>query len=273
MMKSIAFLALALFGTAASAAEIRCDNCSEQQYQWLAQNQGAGAAGLSTHYVYDLPQGKVRKFQVERSCEEGMVCYNETTPLPVEPEIELQMLELASYWHRTGGTMKGYVTLTTNGSTQNLSAFDVAGSGAARTQLTNWLNSGPQLASLQNTLPALIGAVHQLAVTIASMWNDSMGKTLITVVFSDGSKIQVEWESINNTMTFVEGSAEDKYGNKIPMTWDQLNGRQFDYGAEGPNGPAGNRMRNHIYTMTGVPITSVRWRCWTEPTRVVCRGY
>jgi len=267
----LALLVLPCFD--ASAAVIRCDNCSESTYHAQAQSRGAGPAGIDTHYVYDLPQGKVRKYEVVRSCEEGRVCYNETTLLPVEPEIELQVLELASYWHSTGGTMKGYVTLTTNGDTQNLSAYDVAGPGAARTQLTNWLNSATQIASLQNTLPALVGTVHQIAVTVASLWNDSMGKTRITIVFSDGSKIQVEWEAINNTITFVDGTAEDKFGNKIPMTWDQLNGAQFDYTAEGPNGTAGNRMRNHIYTMTGVPVTYGRWRCWAEPSRVVCKPY
>jgi hypothetical protein len=215
----------------------------------------------------------VRKYEVSRSCEDGRVCYNETTPLPVEPEVELQVLELASYWHTTSGTMKGYVTITADGTIQHLSAYDVAGPGATRTQLINWISSAPQITSLQNTLPALIGAMHQIAVTIGSMWNDSMGKTLITIAFSDGSKIDLEYEVVNNTYTIIEGSAEDKFGNKIPMTWDQLNGAQFDYTAEGPNGPAGNRMRNHIYTMTGVPVTYGKWRCWAEPTRVVCKPH
>jgi hypothetical protein len=267
----LALLALPCFD--ASAAVIRCDNCSESAYLAQAQSRGAGPTGVDTHYVYDLPQGRVRKYEVSRSCEDGRVCYNETTPLPVEPEVELQVLELASYWHTTSGTMKGYVTITADGTIQHLSAYDVAGPGATRTQLINWISSAPQITSLQNTLPALIGAMHQIAVTIGSMWNDSMGKTLITIAFSDGSKIDLEYEVVNNTYTIIEGSAEDKFGNKIPMTWDQLNGAQFDYTAEGPNGPAGNRMRNHIYTMIGVPVTYGKWRCWAEPTRVVCKPY
>lgn len=256
----LGLLALSCFD--ASAAVIRCDNCSELANQAQAQSRGAGPAGIDTHYVYGLPQGRVRKYEVMRSCEEGHVCYNETTPLPVEPDVELAVLELASYWHRTNGTMKSWFTFTADGTAQHLSAFDVAGPGAPRDSLYNWFNTY-RVASVRNSLPLAGALIHQVGVTIASMWNDSMGKTMITIEFSDGSEVTLEYESINNTVSVAEGSAKDKYGNIIPVARDQVNGLRFDYSAEGANGSARQRMSNYLYTMFGVPVTNgtTRWSC------------
>lgn len=256
----LALLALSCFD--ASAAVIRCDNCSEPTYQAQAQSRGAGPAGINTHYVYDLPQGRVRKYEITRSCEEGRVCHNETTSLPVEPDVELAVLELASYWHSTGGAMKSWFTFTADGTAQHLSAFDVAGPGAPRSTLYTWFNTY-HVASVQNALPIAGSLIHQVGVTIASIWNDSMGKTMVTIVFSDGSKVTLEYESINNTVAVVEGSATDKHGNIIPVTREQVNGLRFDYSVDGANGSARQRMSNYLYTMFGVPVTNgtTRWSC------------
>lgn len=267
----LALLALSCFD--ASAAVIRCDDCSEPAYQAQAQSRGAGPTGIDTHHVYDLPQGKVRKYQIMRSCEEGRACHHETTSLPVEPDVELAVLELASYWHTTGGTMKSHFTVTATGPVQNFTAFDVAGPGGARNQLTEHLLNGDN--GWRNALPMGGTIVHNVLNTIQSIMKATTGKTLITVLFTDGSSIILEYEIVNNTLTAKEGSATDKYGNLIVTKPSQLDGIQFNYGAEGQNGPAGTRMRNYLYTMFGVTVTngSVKWSCWAEPTRVVCKPF
>lgn len=64
------------------------------------------------------------------------------------------------------------------------------------------------------------------------------------------------------TVSVVEGSAADKYGNIIPVTRDQVNGLRFNYSGESANGTARQRMSNSLYTMFGVPVTDgTRWSC------------
>ena len=256
-------VAAALFGLAplllaspqATAAEIRCDQCSEATFQMKAQQ-----AGVGIHYVYDLKTAQSRKYSVERSCEGPHDCYMEATSLQVEPEVANFILELTAYAQITQGTMKSHFTITTNGTTQNLSAFDVVGPGGPRTQLFNWFTTS-QVTSIRNALPMVGGAIHQITTTIVSIWNENLGKTLVTVIFSDESKITLEYQMINHTVTIVEGSAEDKYGNAIPATLDQLNGTRFDYTREGPNGPTQERMRNYL-SFYGVSVTGgTRWAC------------
>lgn len=248
-------VSLLLISTQASAAEIRCDQCSEATYQTLARQ-----AGVGIHYVYDLKTAQSRKYEVERSCESAHDCYMEINSVPVEPEIANFILELTAYAQITQGTMKSHFTITTNGSTQNLSAFDVVGPGGPRTELFNWFITS-QVLSIRNALPMVGGAIHNLTTTIASIWNENLGKTLVTVLFTDGSKITLEYEAINHTVAVVAGSAEDKYGNAIPATLDQLNGTRFDYTREGPNGPAQDRMRNYL-RFYGVTVTgATRWAC------------
>ncbi|ODV17370.1 MAG: hypothetical protein BGP24_07435 [Lysobacterales bacterium 69-70] len=270
MMKNkLLFLAMALFGSSAGAAEIRCDDCSESAYMAQALTRGSG-----THYVYDLVKGYARKFEVTRSCEEGMVCFVEAESLSVERDVINVVGELAAYYAATQGTMKSLFVVTTNGPVQNLSAYDVAGPGGARTQLIDWL-AGSASISWSNALPMGGAAVHSLVLAAVSIFKSNIGQTLITVQFADGSKITFEYNPVNNSLTAVENSAVDAHGNIIPVTPSQLNGVQYNYGSEGPNGPAGTRMRNYLYTMFGVPVVygAVRWSCWTETDRVVCRPY
>jgi hypothetical protein len=247
---------LLLASPQAIAAEIRCDQCSEATFQTVARQ-----AGVGTHYVYDLRTAQSRKYAVERSCEGPHDCYMEVTSLPVESEVANLVLELTAYGQVTQWTMKTYFTVTADGSVQNLSAFDVAGPGGPRTQLFDWFNT-TQLVTIQNALPVFGAAVHNIASTIASIWNENMGKTLVRVLFTDGSEITLEYESINRITSVVEDSAKDRYGNVIPATSGDIDGTRFDYSREGPNGPAQQRMTNYL-RIYGVSVTngSTRWVC------------
>jgi hypothetical protein len=257
-------MAAAFFGLAplllasqqAIAVEIRCDHCSEATFQTMARQ-----AGVGIHYVYDLKAAQSRKYAVERSCEGPHDCHMEATSLPVESEVTNLVLELTAYGQTTQWTMKSYFTITADGTAQNLSAFDVAGPGGPRTQLFDWFNS-TQLASIRNALPMLGAATHNIAVTIASIWNENMGKTLVRILFTDGSEVTLEYESINRIITVVEDSAKDRYGNVIPVTANDIDGTRFDYSREGPNGPAQQRMSNYL-RVYGVNVSSgsTRWMC------------
>lgn len=256
-LKAILLFLLSLSGPA-SAEVVRCDNCTSSSSKITA----AKSKGPGTHYVYDLINAGVWKFDVARVCEGSGACLMEVTPTPTEPEVRNFVLELSAYYQVTGGTMKSHFTLRTDGTTAgNLSAFDAAGPGAPRDRLFTWMRSSTEVATFRNTLPAIGTAIHQIGVTIASVWNDSMGSTLITIEFTDGSRITVSWEVVNDTYSVVDGSAKDKYGNPIPVTMDQIDGTRFDYSGEGPNGPAQQRMRDYL-SLWRVPVSNgVRWAC------------
>lgn len=260
-MRLLILLGLLLFSVPASAATIRCDNCAETTYQ-----SKAIFAGIGIQYVYDLTKAQARKYEVWLDCDENLndgrtTCTKQASSLSVEPEVANFVLELTAYYQVTHGTMRSNFTIDADGTIQNLSAFDVAGPGGPRTQLFNWFNS-TQLASINNTLPALGAAIHNITVTVASMWNDSMGQTLVTVQFPDGSKITLAYEVVNGTIAVVKGSAQDKYGNLIPTTADELDGARFDYSAEGSNGPAQQRMQNYL-AIFGLALTGIgtKWSC------------
>lgn len=260
-MKYIMGALLLLFGTQASAAVLRCDGCSESGYR-----SKSIAAGPGVHYVYDLASAQARKYETSLQCDDNLtdgrtVCSREATPLPVEQEVGDFVLELAAYHRVTNGTMKAVFTFNASGAVEHLSAFDVAGPGGPREALIDWFNS-TQLLSLQNALPLVGTAAHNLAVTIASMWNDSLGQTHAIIQFRDGSRITLTYELINNSVTVLSGTAKDRYGNIIPGNPEEADGLRFDYSAEGENGAAQQRMRDYLQSIgIEVPVTSRRWVC------------
>lgn len=256
-------LALALLapGFAATAATLRCDSCDESAYRSIAVS-----AGLGSHYVYDLPNARARKYDVSLECDENTndgrtICAKTVSSSAVEAEIANAVLELAAYYQLTNGTMKSHFTIVADGPVQNSSAFLVAAPGGPRTQLFNWFDS-TKAWSIDNTLPFLGASLHQLTVQALSFYNESLGLTLVTVKFSDGTEITLSYNMVNGTVDVVAGSAKDRFGNIIPATADQLNGLIFDYSGEGPNGPAMRRMQEHL-SIFGAAFTgtSQRWSC------------
>lgn len=172
------FIALLMVSVDASAATIRCDNCTETTYQ-----SKAVSAGIGIHYVYDLPKAQSRKFQVGLECDENpndgkTTCVKAAWPLAVESEITNVTLDLAAYYQITGGTMKSHFTIVANGTVQSFSAFDVAGPGGPLTQLIGWFDS-TQAWSVQNTLPFLGASVHQLTVQALSMYQRGLGQYFV----------------------------------------------------------------------------------------------
>jgi hypothetical protein len=239
----------------ASAAEIRCDQCSEAAFQTMASQ-----AGVGIHYVYDLRTAQSRKYAVERSCEGPHDCSMEVSSLPVEADVNYIVMELTAYGQATEGSMSSNFTVYTNSDLGGMTAFDVAGPGGPRTQLLNWLSSSQSM-TLRNALPGEGAVLHNMIVTALNIFKNNIGKTLVTVEFTDQSRVITEFESINGTFIVVEGSATDRYGNVIPATPEQLNGTRFDYSREGPDGPAQQRMRNYL-TIYGARVTNgTKWSC------------
>lgn len=262
MKKGFFVLFALLVGTQATAATIRCDNCSEATYE-----SKAATSGIGVHYVYDLVKGQTRKYEVALACDENLndgrsYCVKQSTAMPVEPDVKHAALELAAYYQVTHGTMKSYFTFNADGTVSGLTAYDVVMAGPQRNQLISWFNS-TQAGSIQNALPMIGSVAHSVAVTIGSMWNDSMGKTVVKIVFSDGSEITLTFEAINSTVEVAPGTAKDKYGNTIPGSSSELDGIRFDYSGANDGGQARQRMVNHL-AMFGITLptgTGKKWAC------------
>lgn len=257
----LSFAALLIASANASAATIRCDDCTETMYE-----SKAIAAGLGVHYTYDLIKAHARKYQVGLECDDNAndgrtTCQKVAWPLTVESEITNATLELAAYRLVTDGTMKSHFTIVANGPAQNFSAFDVAGPGGPLTQLIGWFET-TQSWSIGNTLPFLGASVHQLTVQALSLYNDSLGATLVTVQFSDGTEITLSYNMVNHTTEAVQGSAKDRFGNVIPASVEDLNRLRFDFTREQPNGPAYRRMQEYLTAIGAIFVgTPVKWTC------------
>lgn len=256
-------------GASASAAELRCDNCTEAGYEALAMTKPFGQ-----HHVYDLARNQVRKYEIIRSCEPGEGCWTEFEPLPPDAQVVATVTQLNALYQQTNGTFKSWFNFDANGTITGVSAFDVIFPGGPRNNVANWLMNHPVTAT------TITAQAHSLGAAVASILRSANVTTILTVTFTDGSKASFSFEVVNGTITYVEGSAVDAYGNTIPSNMNQLNGIQFDYSGEGSNGlgPASIRMQNHLYTMFGVPVVSgsssriISWTCTLNGNGVVCRG-
>jgi len=265
-MRLIMGMFLLLASSSALASEVRCDNCTEAAYKANA----LAGGGVGTRYVYDLVKGISRKYEISSSCEEGRVCSSEATPMPVEPDFSNMTVELAGYHAATAGQMSSWFTLHADSSIHNLTVFDVGGPGAGRTQLASWLTN-TQAPTIRNALPAAGVALHSLIAAALNIFKNSVGQTNVTVVLADGGQITLVYEPINNTVTVIEGSIADKFGNIVPRTIGDLDGAHFDYSHE-PNGPAERKMKDYL-SIFGVRVTgSVHWVCVGD-SRPVCSPY
>jgi hypothetical protein len=262
LLRNVLLIAGMTLGAPCLATTIRCDNCSEATYQSRA---SAPGTGLGERYVYDVPQGIARKFHVGLECDDNLGdgrtrCTRVATPLPVEPEVDAFLIELAAYYVATGGTMKSHFTFVASPPITDLSAFDVVGPGAPQQRLFDWFWVD-SAASISNTLPGVGAAAHQILVTIGSMWNDSMGRTNVTIEFADGSEITLSFEAINGTVDVVPGSARDALGNVIPATTADIDGTRFDYSYD-PTGDLQQRMIDYLESL-GASFSGEgrKWAC------------
>jgi len=142
--KALSAASLALLSTAVSAANIPCHSCSEGVYE-----SRAIGAGTGRHYVFDYPQGNLRRYLVEcrsginqrsssgtnealrapaaaAACRPGSRLIAE--PLENEPSMVQGFLDLKWFWDETGGTMRKGIEIDypdLPGATPDVSAYDV----------------------------------------------------------------------------------------------------------------------------------------------------
>lgn len=245
-----------------TARELKCNGCSEVQYQNLAKSQQWGE-----HYVYDLVNANVRKYKVEREPNWGGTYLVFAIPQPVESEVNNAILELSAYYAVTSGGMSSYFTFDAGQDLPGMSAYDVVGPGPARTNLYNWVLHAT---GFQNALPMAGAALHSLAVTVINIFKSDVGATHITILFEDGTQVTLEFEPINASVAIIDGTAVDSEGNIIPATLSDLDGMRFDYSRD-QGGRAHIRMNTHLNSLFGIRIRGgAKWACTSVPTGTRC---
>jgi len=208
------------------AAEVRCDNCTELQYE-----QKALTLTYGEHYVYDIPQGQVRKYWVSwESDDSGPTITHGPVLYPSEVEVNVKDLltELAYIYQQTGGTMKSVSTATVDGAAAGITSFDVANPGAARTVLVDWALYSPSSAS--NLAASTIAYTHSTIAAVINIFKSSEIQTFVTIILGDGGRVTLKFDAAEMSVTVVENSALDAAGNPIPTTALAAVGTNFDFG-------------------------------------------
>lgn len=169
----------------------------------------------------------------------------------VEPEVDLVVLELSDWYHKTGGTMTQAISVEATGPVRDFSAYDVVGPGAKQQALLSWIGSSSYMDSVHNTFSTIMFSFTSAFRIIAAM----APAVNITVVFPDGTQITLEYEVVNAEAKVKEGTAKDSQGNVIPLSKDQLNGMTFDYSRDS-FGYDRTRMSNWLQNFIGVPVST-----------------
>jgi hypothetical protein len=225
----IAIISLCAASFVAAAAPVRCDNCAN--FEQAARNAGAGI-----HEVYDIPNGVVRRFSVDREQEYGRY-YWVVAEENIESELSLLVLRLAEFYWETGGTMKGRFPYDASGEIADFTAFDLR-NDQRRWQFINWCTTA---SSENNRWVNLIHYVRNLGSLASSILTGSEILVRIDVRFADGSTVTVEFSPLSWEASIDENSLMDAMGNRIPGTAGEAEGRYFGY--EGDNGDRAREMR------------------------------
>jgi len=175
-------LALATLGMASGASvswvadsNVRCDSCATE----VAASVRARQAGVGVHYIYNVANGLVWLYQVEREPVPGGIyewyVYQETAA-----PAAIQLVQgLKDIYQRTGGTMKLTVEADLPAGLGIESAFDVSRPGAQRTALIHWAHTGP---TTLNILPAQIQiALHSALAAVADIWRKVSVNTFLQI--------------------------------------------------------------------------------------------
>lgn len=264
IFKIVAGIAMFLmFASSAPALEVPCPNCSQASSAIAAKN-----AGLGTHYVYDIPGGVARKYTVEREPNE-MAGYDYFVfPDDVEQDFVDAVSALSAVWHETNGQMQKSVQVQADGDIAGLTAWDAFLPGPGQQQVLNWVGTGN--VSWTNFLAVQAVSARALIAAAVNVLKSNPVVAKVTIVFADGSRIDVIADAWDLNHSVVPDSAYDAAGNRIPDSISDVGGLAFDYTN---NGAAEGRMRNWIQVL-GVSVSvGVRWACVVSAAGTSCSPY
>lgn len=209
---------------AAAVTATRCNACSATQYYTAGVN-WAREHNMARGYVfvYDVPAGQMKKYNVEREPGAGGVWFYTLT------EVALTSQQ-ASTWAQakqvlqsnSGSTFFATVDARNNPSlpAHDATAYEVALTGAYRTDIDDYLmqqSSSIPLNSLGLTTTSLFN-IASVFLLEQDVWTWT-----ITWITADGGKIDFQWKAGFNHTTITRMIDAD--GNPIPVDEDDIVGR------------------------------------------------
>ncbi|WP_395620828.1 hypothetical protein [Dokdonella sp.] len=238
-----ALLGLAGFTKLSHAAILaeRCNGCSESQYQAFAANR-AMAAGQAAgqRYVYDLANGNLRAFDIEREPNgSGGYLYfanpRELTGAQISAFNTIKSAVVANdgsstfHYDISASTFSGFPYPT-------ISGFDFAQSNAYRNNISAWLPGGSGSAPVDNLAQTVSAILNAAALVVLQ---ESPITFTVTITFADGSKATYTFAAHSEFAQLIR--LVDINGNTIPMTVQEAAPNTYNF----PNG-GGAQMADHL---------------------------
>ena len=164
--------------------------------------------------------------------------------------------------------MQKSVQVQADGDIAGLTAWDAFLPGPGQQQVLNWVGTGD--VSWTNFLTVQAVSARALIAAAVNVLKSNPVVAKVTIVFADGSRIDVIVDAWDLNHSVVPDSAYDAAGNRIPDSISDVGGLVFDYTN---NGAAGGRMRNWIQVL-GVSVSvGVRWACVVSAAGTSCSPY
>jgi hypothetical protein len=217
-----------------------CEGCSWQQLR-----SKAAARGEGIHHLYSFQSGTLRRFEVARDPDSqiGSIVFTaEERPVPAG------LLNYFDKLKQVRGALGDLskilveVALGPGSPIGDLSAFNVARSGAAQTSVTDSLREDANTYFAQAGLPSsTAGNLVSLLQGLDKVFTQGeLLEVAVVFIFRDGSRAAFRFSGSNVLEGFPEyvpGSAKDVNGNKILEPGAQVpNGTEYEFGNDSSPG-------------------------------------
>lgn len=250
---STTFAALLGFSQWASAAVMaqQCNGCTEGQYNSLATSL-AMAAGQATgqRYIYDLTNGNLRAFDIEREPNGAGGFMYFAVPRDLTSDQVGAFADLKSSIAENGGSSTFHFSIdaaTMSGFPYpNISGFDFASSNMYRDNIAYWIPNGAGSAFANNVTLSINGLIDALSKVIL---DGTPFNFTVTITFVDGSKTVYTYQA--NSAKAVLIDLHDVNGNVIPLTAEEGAPNNYHFPHGGGEAMAGFLEGYLQYEITG----------------------
>lgn len=246
-----------------------CNNCNYSQLADSAIYQGMG-----NRYVADFALGILYKFDVSRETDfNGFMYFADS--VSVETDHTDAFNRAKAIWDANGHSLNYAKQVSASTALSDLTAFDAVDPGIGRNTVINYVSNWNNWGLLDT-----IAAEYQAYASgyLGFRTGQSIVIT-ITVDFSDGSHMDLQFNFSNNTWTYVDKSAVDSHDNPVPQSTSDIvrtQGGTQAYNYSGPGNPTDLQSALDRFAALGVPIVTGGgggWACTSGGGVTICERF